>query len=92
VHVTNLNTTDVRNVAEIVDQIIMSQSIKQTLMNSIHPNPSLIYHPMTYVTNSTLLGINQKKLDYIAAATIPGSNRLEKLNHIQHICQSIPGF
>ena len=89
---TNLNTTDVRNVAEIVDQIVTSRGVKQTLTDSIHPNPSSIYRPVTYVTNSTLLGINQKKLDYIAAATIPGSNRLEKLNHIQHICQSIPGF
>ncbi len=98
-HITTNYANDVVNVAQIVDQVVTSRGAQQTLSDSIHApqGPSVVNLSLTDLRHR-LNALRHKSISErpgllsIPAASVPGYNRLDKLQHIQSIFQLLPGY
>ncbi len=98
-HVTSSNANDVVDFAKVVDQVVTSREELMKLCDSIHapkrqsvvnlPLKDLHHHlnALQYKPTS-----EQPGFLLIHASSIPGYNRLDKLNNIKNITQPLKGF
>jgi len=97
--VTVTNANDVTDVNHFVDQVINSYDAPQHLCDSIHApkQPSVVNlslndlrHRLNVLRHKP--ASEQPGFLLIAAHSIPGYNRLDKLNHIIALFQLLPGY
>jgi len=94
--VTVQNTNDVVNVAKLVDHLIKSRGIHQTLQDSVHAPkgksiinlpPKDLRHHLNALRHKPIL--EQPDFLLINASSIPGYNCLDKLNLVREFSQTL---
>jgi len=97
--VTYPNANDTVNIAQIVDQVVTLRGTPMILRDSIHApkRPSVVNLSLTDLRHR-LNALRHKPTSersgflLIAASSIPGYNRLEKLSYIKERFQEMPGY
>src|SRR6266498_3819703 len=98
-HVTSKNADDVVDVAQLVNCVITSRGEQQKLSDSIHApkrpsvinlSPSDLRHRLNQLRHKPTS--ERPGFLLVEAHSIPGYNRLEKINCITNIFQEMPGY
>ncbi len=98
-HVTTNNANDIVDVAQVVNQVITSCGVQQKLSDSIHAPKRLsvvnlsscdLHHHLNELRHKP--SVEWPELLLITAHSIPRYNRLDKLNHIKELFESVPGY
>ena len=93
------NTSNVVDIASLVDHVIASRGVPKTIHNSIHAPkaqsivnlpPKDLHHHLNALHHKP--STEQPGFLLFTASSIPRYNRLNKLNFIRELSQTLPGF
>ncbi len=98
-HIISKNANDVLDIAAVIDQVVTSRSVPETLNDSLHaPKRQSIVNLPSNDLRHRLNALRHKPTSdqsgflLIKAISIAGYNRLDKLNFIRNIFQPLQGF
>ena len=98
-HVTDLNASDEIDVTQLVDQLVSSRGSSKNLSASIHApkRPSIVNLPPKDLRHR-LNALRHKSISdrpgflLLPASSIPGSNRLDKLNFVRDLFRTTADY